>query len=80
MVKQRPPPNVLASWPKPNYIDPVTRGPELQIICTLLAVVMVVVLALRVWVRTRIIKAMGADDWLILTALVCDLFTSTARR
>jgi hypothetical protein len=80
MVKQLPPPSVAASWPKPNYVDPITRGPELQIICTLLIVAVIVVLALRTWVRSKIIHAMGADDWLILAALVRKILHSTIRR
>jgi hypothetical protein len=71
MVKARPPPSVAASWPKPNYIDPVTRGPELQIICTLLIAAVISVLALRTWVRSKVLHTMGADDWLMLAALVC---------
>ena len=80
MVKLLPPPSVAASWPKPNYVDPITRGPELQIICTLLIVAVIVVLALRIWVRSKIMHAMGADDWLILAALVCKILHSTISR
>lgn len=49
----------------------VNKGPG--IIGTLVATTStcIVVVALRFWVRRRIVKIVGWDDWTILLALVC---------
>jgi hypothetical protein len=66
-----PPPEVLATWPKPNYLNPVTRGSTLMIVeLTLLPIAMVVVF-LRMWVRIGWLKRAGIDDWSMVLALVC---------
>ena len=36
----------------------------------------IVSVALRFWVRGRLVKAIGWDDWTILLALVCSLNSS----
>ncbi|KAL5120263.1 hypothetical protein ACEQ8H_001821 [Pleosporales sp. CAS-2024a] len=65
-----PPPDVLATWPKPNYMDPVTRGPALMIVeLTLLPIAMIVVF-LRMWVRVAWLKKAWYDDYLMLLAMV----------
>lgn len=66
-----PPPAVLKTWPKPNYVDPVTRGPGLMIIeLTLLPIAMIVVF-LRMWVRISWLRKSWWDDYLMIAAMVC---------
>lgn len=65
-----PPASVLASWPAPNYVNPVRRGPAGQIVSIILAVAAAVVLAMRMYTRLRVVRSFGLDDVLILVAFV----------
>ncbi|PQE28968.1 integral membrane protein [Rutstroemia sp. NJR-2017a BBW] len=67
---QRPPAYVLASWPKPNYIDPVTHGYGNVIMNIVLYWILCMFLSLRIWTRTRLRASFGADDVMILLAMV----------
>ena len=71
---QMPPLAVIESWPVPNYVNPVTRGPANIIINLIFFPLVCLVIALRVYTRLRISKSFGADDWLILASLVYTLF------
>ena len=65
------PPEVIATWPKPNYIDPVTRGSALMVVeLTLLPIAMVIVF-MRLYVRIVWLKKSWWDDYLMVTAMVC---------
>ena len=68
---QLPPLDVMATWPLPNYIDPVTRGPASTAIVLVLYPLVCLVIFLRVYARLVISKSFGPDDWLILATLVC---------
>lgn len=46
------------------------RGPELQAVCYTLAVSSVIAVALRIYVRVRLVKNFGLDDWFMCSALV----------
>jgi hypothetical protein len=46
------------------------RGPELQAVCYTLAVSSVIAVALRIYVRVRMVKNFGLDDWFMCSALV----------
>jgi hypothetical protein len=67
---QLPPSSVIESWPTPNYVDPVVRGPENVILNLIFCPLVGLVIALRVFTRLRISKNFGIDDWLILASLV----------
>lgn len=67
---RQPPPEVLASWPKPNYIDPETRGPALMIVELIALPLALLCLALRLFVRIKILRKTGWDDWLMVGAAV----------
>jgi hypothetical protein len=70
-----PPPEVLATWPKPNYVDPTTRGSGLMIVeLTLLPIAMIVVF-LRLWVRIAWLKKSWYDDYLMILAMVFSIGT-----
>ncbi|KIW47200.1 uncharacterized protein PV06_02794 [Exophiala oligosperma] len=69
-----PPPSVIATWPKPNYVDPATRGPALEYICIIFSVIGLVIVAARVYSRLFITKAPGLDDLLVVLAL-CVIIT-----
>jgi hypothetical protein len=61
---------VIATWPPPNYKNPVTRGRSLIVIDTLLPSISLIVVLLRCYTRTFIKKWFGLDDVFILLALV----------
>ncbi len=65
-----PPPDVVASWPAPNYINPETRGPALIIVELLTVFISTVCIALRLYVKAHVIHSVGWDDWLIVGAAV----------
>jgi hypothetical protein len=65
-----PPPEVLATFPKPNYVDPVERGPGLMIVELTLLPIAVICVALRLWVRIGWLRKGWWDDWLMVVAVV----------
>src|ERR1700761_334911 len=65
-----PPPEVIASWPTPNYKDPVTRGPALIITELTILPFALTCVALRLWVRIRWLHKSWWDDWLMVVAAV----------
>lgn len=68
---QLPPPEVLASWPVPNYVDPVTRGHAVNIVNIVLGVLAFIVTVLRLYTRFKITCTPGFDDALVVIAFVC---------
>ncbi|KAF2765627.1 hypothetical protein EJ03DRAFT_377627 [Teratosphaeria nubilosa] len=65
-----PPLDVILSWPKPNYVDPATRGPASVVVSLIFAVLMLIVVSLRLYCRTRVKKWFGWDDVMIAFALI----------
>lgn len=72
---QLPPPEVLLSWPLPNYVNPVTRGDAALIVNIVTMAVAAVVTCLRVYTRLRITYTPGLDDILIVISLVREHYT-----
>lgn len=66
-----PPPDVVASWPAPNFTNPETRGPALIIVEILALSIGCILLGLRMYVRVRITRSVGWDDWLMVAGAVC---------
>ena len=67
---QLPPPSVLKTWPKPNYVDPDTRGPGVLIVNIVMVCIAFIVTCLRLYTRLRITTSPGIDDVLIILAMV----------
>ncbi|ELR07913.1 hypothetical protein VC83_06540 [Pseudogymnoascus destructans] len=66
-----PPPEVLASWPKPNYVDPERRGNEGVIVQSILVVLVTAMVIIRLYARIVITRAgIGLDDALIIISWV----------
>lgn len=64
-------PEILATHPTPNYIDPETRGPGLLICNAVLFALAFVFVAARVYTRTHVSGGFGLDDLFIVAAIVC---------
>lgn len=67
---RNPPPEVVASWPPPNYVNPVHRGPTLLIVEVTIMSVAILTLMARLYVRIFKVNKHGLDDWLMLAAMV----------
>ncbi|RTE74164.1 hypothetical protein BHE90_011398 [Fusarium euwallaceae] len=67
---RNPPPEVMATWPKPNYDNPDHRGPALLIVEVSIMSVAVLTLLARLYVRIFKVNKHGLDDWLMLAAMV----------
>lgn len=67
---QKPPAWVIAAWPEPNYVDPETHGYGNVILNIVLYVALCCLISLRIWTRTRLRASFGADDIMILFAMV----------
>ncbi|KAL8663169.1 MAG: hypothetical protein Q9202_004101 [Teloschistes flavicans] len=61
---------IIASWPKPNYVNPETRGPALTVVNIVFIILVVLVVALRFYTRLRITRSFGLDDWVIGASLI----------
>ncbi|EAW24072.1 uncharacterized protein NFIA_036440 [Aspergillus fischeri NRRL 181] len=64
-----PPPEVLLTWPTPNYVDPPTRGNGALIVNIVCLSFAFVVTLLRLYTRLKITYSPGLDDVLIVIAL-----------
>lgn len=65
-----PPPKVLMAWPKPNRIDPETRGWEAPIVLIIVLAITFFVYTARMWARLVVAKNAGVDDLLMSIAMV----------
>jgi hypothetical protein len=61
---------VLASWPAPNYVDPVTRPSALYLVPIIGLALSTTFALLRFYSRAVIIKHFGVDDVLMILAVV----------
>jgi hypothetical protein len=71
----RPPLEVIATWPPANLVNPEGRGTVTSIIAGVLSPITFFVVFARLWVRFRLQRNAGWDDWLMVAALVCPLFS-----
>jgi hypothetical protein len=60
----------LFTWPFPNYINPVKRGHEIWIVSGIFLFLATCLVSLRVWTRIAVRRFVGADDLLVIFALV----------
>ena len=75
-----PPLSVIESWPPPNYLNPVTRGHGLSILCIILFIITPSIVGARLWARIIILRKPGLDDVLICFALVrCEIWSTLSK-
>ncbi|KAL6709653.1 hypothetical protein ACN47E_001081 [Coniothyrium glycines] len=70
MTSRFPTAQEFASFPKPNYVDPSTRLPLAMAVIIPMTVLVVVSISCRFYSRTRIVRTLGWDDWIMLAAAV----------
>ncbi|KAK8100517.1 uncharacterized protein PG998_008085 [Apiospora kogelbergensis] len=74
-----PPPEVIASWPEPNYENPRSQGPAAEITVYILTGIVTIMIAIRMYTRIHITKSFGMDDAFMLVAyLFATVFTGIA--
>lgn len=66
------PADVRATWPDPNYDNPVRRGSALVVVETCLVSLALLTLLARMYVRLVVVKACGPDDWIMVVAMVSE--------
>jgi len=64
------PVEVLLSWPKPNYVNPVTRGPGMLAVSCIFLPLSMISVSLRIYRRTIQANQFGWDDGFIVLAFV----------
>ncbi|KAF2828246.1 hypothetical protein CC86DRAFT_288791 [Ophiobolus disseminans] len=65
-----PPLRQLLTWPTPNYIDPPTQPKYVLIFACVMGPISIALVFARLWVRVRMQRNAGLDDWLVLASLV----------
>lgn len=65
-----PSPEYISTFPRPNYVNPETRGPSSIVIGIILVSLVTVIIGLRVFTRRFVSRGFGLDDILILAAYV----------
>ncbi|KAH4057468.1 hypothetical protein HBH64_059660 [Parastagonospora nodorum] len=64
----RPPLEQFIAWPRPNYDDPITKPKYVLVFSCILGPISLALLVARLWVRLRIQKSAGWDDWLMFAS------------
>ncbi|KAI5457151.1 hypothetical protein BGZ63DRAFT_366137 [Mariannaea sp. PMI_226] len=67
---RNPPPEVMATWPAPNYVNPERRGDALIIVEACMMSAAFITLMGRMYVRAFIVKMFGPDDWIMVAATI----------
>ncbi|ORY16832.1 hypothetical protein BCR34DRAFT_475752 [Clohesyomyces aquaticus] len=75
-MSMTPTPADIASWPKPNFVDPETRRPLILGVEIPLCTLVITFTVMRFYSRMVLIRALGADDWFMLAATVFSVGTS----
>jgi hypothetical protein len=65
-----PPLEVVASWPAPNLVNPQGRGMVTTVLAAIFTPITIFVVFARLWVRFRLQRNAGVDDWLMIVSLV----------
>lgn len=65
-----PPPEVIASWPAANHVDPIRRDWTLAILTIILFFLTLALVSARLWARFILQHNAGIDDAIIIIAMV----------
>ncbi|ORY17072.1 hypothetical protein BCR34DRAFT_451881, partial [Clohesyomyces aquaticus] len=70
MTSRFPTAEEFASFPPPNFVNPETKTSLILGIEIPMSVLATVFIACRFYSRTRIVSALGSDDWIMLAAAI----------
>ncbi|CAI6299405.1 unnamed protein product [Periconia digitata] len=73
MTSRFPTSSEILSWPEPNFVDPETKQPLAMGINVVMSFVIVSFICCRFYSRTRLVKALWWDDWIMLLAALCQI-------
>lgn len=62
--------SVFLTFPRPNYVNPETRGSALLIVNAVLISIVTVIVALRLYTRLYLKRQFGLDDAFMIPAFV----------
>ncbi|KAF2134719.1 integral membrane protein [Dothidotthia symphoricarpi CBS 119687] len=65
-----PPPEVVASWPNPNFVSPATHSYATVVLLAVFGPLTLLAVFARIWARAVIQRKSGLDDWVMLASLV----------
>ncbi|KAA8626416.1 hypothetical protein Ptr902_00799 [Pyrenophora tritici-repentis] len=69
-------PEIIFSWPKPNYVDPVSQKASIDAAVYATTITMICFVAARLYVRANQKSGIVADDWIMVAAAVSNTATS----
>ncbi|KFZ01968.1 hypothetical protein V500_00523 [Pseudogymnoascus sp. VKM F-4518 (FW-2643)] len=62
--------DAILAWPKPNYVDPQTKGNELLVVTIISTILSITAVLARVWVRIGYQRQFRADDVMLVLCIV----------
>ncbi|CAG5150169.1 uncharacterized protein ALTATR162_LOCUS2568 [Alternaria atra] len=68
MTSRFPTPEEFASFPPPNYVDPVNQLPLAMAVAIPMTVLVIGFISCRFYCRTVLVNTLGWDDWAMLVA------------
>lgn len=71
--------SVIATWPKPNFVNPEKRPNTILLIAFIGGPITIALMLVRLWVRIIHQRAPGWDDWMMVAASVSDLENTLAK-
>jgi hypothetical protein len=63
-------PAIIATWPTPNYVDPVSQRASIDAAVYATTITMLCFVTARIYVRANQKSGVGSDDWFIVAAAV----------
>jgi hypothetical protein len=60
--------DILATWPIPNYVNPVSQQTSIEAALLTTTIVMIIFVTARVYVRLNQKSGIGEDDWVMVIA------------
>ncbi|KAK1586111.1 uncharacterized protein LY79DRAFT_556902 [Colletotrichum navitas] len=57
---------IMAAWTYNTSADTPTSGPQIAALCVIFTSIALLLVCLRLYVRTTLVKAVGYDDWMIV--------------
>jgi len=73
-----PPIEEILRWPRPNYVNPITRPDTVLILSCVFGPITFAMLMARLWVRVFHQRTPGWDDWLVVAGTVRSIIPQKA--
>ena len=70
-----PPPEVIASWPEPNFVNPQMLSNGRAVAAFVMTPMTTLIVLARVYTRLHLTKSFGWDDVILIVATVGTLYS-----